>query len=384
MANVQMKTSCSTHVDPVSAAEEALGKLGQDPIKLALAFVPGCYEHAPYHDALRARLPKDTQLVSCSSGGGELTNAGYLENTLVVTALAGDLDVGVGYAKGISRDAVAAGASAIEAASRQLGVRVQDMDRRYGVIVIDDGIRMKKEELLIGIHERNQGLVSVGGGAGGYRFMQDPGFIGVNGETFMDGVVTIAFKTDAKWDALRSHWYKPTGKLIELTKVDVVNRRILEIDGKSAGQRLAELMDVPPEYLTMNRVDELLRWSLAMRVGREYFNRAIIKSAEDDSLQSVNMVQEGLELEIMRIGDMVEMTRNFFQNEIPERVPNPTGALLFDCGTRRMSGKIFGNLDQLSETLKLAPPCAGLTVEFETYCGFMINSTATSVIFGMS
>jgi hypothetical protein len=119
-----------------------------------------------------------------------------------------------------------------------------------------------------------------------------------------------------------------------------------------------------------------------MRVGREYFLRAIGKSFTDDTLESANMVQEDQELEVMRLGNVVESTRRFFTEELPRRVPNPSAALLFDCGARKLFASMSGKLDDLSGTFAHAPPCAGFTVQYETYCGFMVNSTLTSLVFG--
>jgi hypothetical protein len=105
---------------------------------------------------------------------------------------------------------------------------------------------------------------------------------------------------------------------------------------------------------------------------------------DDDTLDSANMVQEDLELEVMRAGNIVDHTRRFFAEEIPRRVANPTAALLFDCGARRLYAQLTGKVPELSRTFAEAPHTAGLTVQFETYCGFMVNSTLTALVFGSS
>lgn len=378
-----MSSATSTSKTAETAAEETLTQLGSFAPKIVLGFVPGPWDHRAYHAALRARLPKGVRLLTASTGG-ELTNAGLLEDTLVLAALGGDLDVAVGYGVGLSRDAAKAGSTAIEMAAQQLGTRVANLDRHYGVVVIEDGFKMKKEEMLLGVLEKNQGLVLVGGGASGYEFMKGTGYMGVDGEVFSDGVVTMLFRSTAPWAALRSHCYEPTGQRVRLTKVDIVARRILELDGKPAGARWAEIAGVPPDHLTIANPEQFFKWSLAMRVGREYFLRSIVKRMDDDTLDSANMVQEDLELDVMRAGDIVELTRKFFLDDIPRRVANPNAALLFDCGARKFYSHLVGKAPALSETLASAPPAAGFTVQYETYCGFMVNSTLTALVFGSS
>ncbi len=381
MANVTLESATSRSTDPNQAAEEALGALGSFVPKVVFGFIPGPFDQRAYHQALRARLPKDTRLIT-SSTGGELVRDGYLTEHLVLGALGGDLEIGIGFATGLSRDAASAGAMAIDKAARELGTTVAELDRRYGAVVIDDGYKMKKEELLLGVLEKNQGLVLVGGGASGYEFMRGAGVMGVDGETFTDGAVVMLFRTNVPWAAMRSHWYEPTGRTVRVTKVNAAERRILELDGEPAGLRWAEIAGVPPEHLSFAQPDQFLKWALAMKVGREYFLRSIAKSVENHTLESTNMIQEDQELEVMKMGDMVAATAKFFTEEVPRRVSRPTAALLFDCGARKLFAQMTGKLDDLGATLRLAPPAAGFTVQFETYCGFMINSTLTSLVFG--
>lgn len=383
MAKVTLETGRSASTDPAKAADEALAALGPVAPKVVFGFVPGPFDHVAYHRALRERLPRSVRLCT-SSTGGEIVREGYLTEHLVVGALGGDIEVGLGVATGLGRDAATAGAKAVEKAASELGSTVSGLDRRCGAIAIDDGFKMKKEEMLLGVLEKNQGLVLVGGGASGYEFMRGTGWVGLDGEVVSDGALLMVFRTSAPWAALRSHWYEPTGRTVRVTKVDVATRRILELDGKPAGSRWAEIADVPPEHLTIAQPDQFLRWALAMRVGREYFLRAISKSLTEDVLESTNMVQEDQELEVMRVGDIVASTRKFFEEELPRRIEKPSAALLFDCGARKLYAQMTGKLDELGATLASAPPCAGFTVQFETYCGFMINSTLTSLVFGES
>jgi hypothetical protein len=383
MPKVTLESGRSSATDPAKAAEEALASLGPVPPKVVFGFVPGPFDHGAFHKALRERLPKHVR-VCTSSTGGEIDRSGYLTHHLVVAALGGDIEIGAGIGTALARDAASAGSKAIERAASELGTTVGGLDRRCGAIVIDDGFKMKKEEMLLGVLEKNQGLVVVGGGASGYEFMRGEGSVGVDGEVVTDGVLIVTFRTPAPWAALRSHWYLPTGRSVRVTKVDVAARRILELDGKPAGARWAEVAGVPPEHLTLTKPDKFLEWALAMKVGREHFLRAIAKRLEDDTLESTNMVQDDQELEVMRAGDIVELTRRFFDDELPRRIERPSAALLFDCGARKLYAQMTGRLGELGAVLGGKVPSAGFTVQFETYCGFMINSTLTSLVFGES
>jgi len=57
---------------------------------------------------------------------------------------------------------------------------------------------------------------------------------------------------------------------------------------------------------------------------------------------------------------------------------------LFHCGGRKWYAEAIGRLGELGGSFKAAPPCIGLNVHFEIYCGFHINTTLTALAFGSS
>jgi hypothetical protein len=86
----------------------------------------------------------------------------------------------------------------------------------------------------------------------------------------------------------------------------------------------------------------------------------------------------------MQVTDIVESTRRFLELEVPARVPSPTAALFFHCTARKWYAEATGRLGDLGGVFRAAPPCIGLNAFFEIYCGFHINTTLTSLVFGTS
>jgi hypothetical protein len=379
-----MQTVRTTQSDPVAAAEDLVRQLEGSHPQLVTLFASRDRDQLALNRAVRERLPAGTRLVGATTAG-ELDNTGIHSGSVVLGALSGDFEVGLGLGTGLSIDAVGAGAAAIKRASEELGVRQADLDpRQYVGLVIDDGFRYKKEELLLGILEKNQTLVLVGGGAADHE--QDPAkqsaLLHVDGEVATDAVVVALFKTKAPWAALRSHWYLPTGERLTITRVDESATRALEIDGKPAAQRYADMLGVPVDELEFGKPRGFAIHPTALKVGREYFIRSPWKPLPDGSILFANLLEEGTELELMKIGDMADMTRGFFQEELPRRVPNPQAALLFHCSGRMWYAGATGTIPQLAETLRHAPAAAGMNVHFEIYSGFHINTTLTVLAFG--
>ncbi len=385
MAQVKMQTARTALKEPVEAVEDLMKQLGGFVPKLVMLFASRERDQSALNRALRERLPKDTRVVGATTAG-ELDNTGIYSGHVVIGALAGDFDVGVGLGTGLSTDAVSAGATAVRRACEQLGVRQADLDpRKYVGLVIDDGFRYKKEELLLGILEKNQTLVLVGGGASDDNrdISKQSAQLHVDGEVATDGVLVALFRTNAPFAALRSHWYLPTGERMTITKVDETHTRALEIDGKPAALRYADLLGCQPAELEFGTPKGFAVSPTALRVGREYFIRAPWKPIlEDNSILFANLLEEGSELELMKLGDMAGMTKSFFTEELPRRVKDPQAALLFHCGGRMWYASATGKIPELAQTLRSAPTAAGMNVHFEIYSGFHINTTLTVLAFG--
>jgi hypothetical protein len=380
-----MQTARSTLLEPVAVAEDLIKQLsGGETPKLVTLFASRNRDQLALNRAVRERLPPGTRLVGATTAG-ELDNRGIYSGSVVMGALSGDFEVGLGLGTGLSADAVGAGTLAMKRAAQELGVRQADLDaRRYVGLVIDDGFRYKKEELLLGLLENTPALMLVGGGAADSE--PDPerqsAQLHVDGEVSTDSVLVALFKTSAPWAALRSHWYQPLGERLTITRVDESATRALEIDGKPAARRYAEILGVQVEDLEFGKPRGFAAHPTALKVGREHFIRAPWKALPDGSILFANLLEEGSELELMKAGDLAGMTRAFFQEELPRRVLNPQATLLFHCSGRMWYAQATGTVDALADTLRHAPTAAGMNVHFELYSGFHINTTLTVLAFG--
>lgn len=386
MPSVNMLHARTLARSPALAADELCARLGTAVPKLVVMFASRDRDHVALNRALRERLPNGTRLIGATTGG-EIDRDGMHTGSVVISALNGDIEVGLGLGRDLTRNAPGAGETAIREAARQLGARPADLgSKKYVALVIDDGFRYRKEELLLGTMALNQALIAVGGGA--YDITHDAtqgsAILHVDGEVATDAVAVALFRTDAPWAALRSHWYVPTGQTVRITKIDETAKRALEIDGQPAARRYADLLGVGIDDLEFGKPRGFAVRPTALRVGREYFIRSPWKPLDDGSILFANMLEEGSELEIVQIVDIVESTRRFFESELPARVPSPRAALMFHCAGRKAYAESIGRLPELGGAFSAAPPCAGMTVLFEIYCGFTINTTLTTLAFGAS
>ncbi|HEU4412234.1 MAG TPA: FIST N-terminal domain-containing protein [Polyangiaceae bacterium] len=385
MAKVTLTTARTAEGEAAAAADELVGALGGARPELAMLFIGSRRDQGAIYRAVRERLPRATKVVAASSDTA-IDNAGFHENGVVLAALSGDLEVGVGLGRGLASDASGAGIAAVNQALAELGARPSDVDpRTYVAMVIDDGYRLKKEELLLGILTEAPALSLVGGGAGSHLPLGDPGVAGVvqaGGETLGDAALVVVVRTRAPWAVLRHHAYRPLGERLTITKVDPSCKLALEIDGQPAARAYAERLGVGVDELAFGLPRGFSDRPTAVRVGREYFMHAAIKPLPDDSILFCNLLREGTELELMQLVDMGEALAAFLRDELPSRVPSPQATLLFSCNARSWVARRQGMQAGLDRALSLAPPSAGMNAMFELYNGFQINSTITVLAFG--
>jgi hypothetical protein len=384
MAHLELTTARTAESDPVAAAEDLVRQLGAASPKLVTVFASRPRDQVALNRALRERLGPDVRLLGATSAR-EIDRDGMHDGTVVLGALQGEFEVGIGLGKDLSADAISAGSSAMKQACEQLGTRPQDLDtNRHVGIVIDDGFRYKKEELLLGALDKNQAIVLVGGGASDVE--QDPekqsSELHVDGEVATDAALVALIKTDAPFAAMRHHAYTPTGQTLTITKVSDDGNRALEIDGKPAAQHYADLLGVAVDDLEFGKPNGFGQRPLALKVGREYFLRSPWKPLEDGSILFANLLEEDSSYELMEIGDMPAMTREFVEKTIPEKVPNPSAVLYFHCSGRQWLADSIGASEQLADAFTHGPPAVGFNVFFESYCGFHINTTLTTLAFG--
>lgn len=229
MARVNMISARTSQANPEAAADELMLSLEGASPKLVSLFTDASLDHIALHRAMRARLPRGVRLMGAGTGA-PLDNQGFHPGSVVMAALSGDLEVGIGLGTDLAGDAAGAGAAAVSRALSELGVKGDTLDPKQHVgLIIEDGHKFKKEELLLGVLPEAPALTLVGGGAA-HTDMNGTGWVSLDGETTGNAVLVLVARTRAPWAALRHHSYKPTGERLTITKIDPTCQLALEID----------------------------------------------------------------------------------------------------------------------------------------------------------
>jgi hypothetical protein len=384
MSRVDLECAHAAGAEPETVAGELVAKLaGPEPV-LCFAFASPDRDHGALAKALRAALPPTSRLVYATSGA-PISSSGSMRDSVVLAALSGDLEVGLGLGSDLDGDPVGAGASAIRQAARELDLAPQELPTLSTVgVVIDDASRQRKDEFLLGILDANPALSLVGGGAGDGR---PPGpssraVVGIDGEIGAGAGLVALIRTGASWKTFRHHAYQPTGDTIKVTKVDDTYLRVREIGGMPAAQAYAERVGVAVQDLEFGKAGGFSKHPTAMRVGREYFLCAPWIPLPDGSILFAQRILPNTELEIMQQVDLVDALEQFVQTELPRELPDATCALYFNCYGRYQQARSLGIEEALEARYARGPRAAGMNAVFEIFKGFQVNSTLTALAFG--
>ena len=139
MPSVSLKSARTDEMDPVRAVQKLESQLEGGEPKLVTVYAPRSCDHVALNKAVRARFPK-ARLLGASTAG-EIDRDGIHQGSILLGALSGDFEVGIGVGRNLSTAAVHAGESAIVGAARELDVRddaAAERARARGVSVIQD------------------------------------------------------------------------------------------------------------------------------------------------------------------------------------------------------------------------------------------------------
>ena len=265
-------------------------------------------------------------------------------------------------------------AKAFKSFEKSLGEPMKTLDpEKYAGLLIFEGLCFCEEQ----INDRIGNLTNVPfvGGTAGYDFNFKYAPLFVNGKVYpKNAAVLVLMKPTNGYCVLKTQSFIISDKKLTPTKVDESRRMVIEFDGKPAAETFAELYGETVEYLAAN--------PLAHHVGvvldeKNYFVR-VPAAVDGTNLIFYCIVKEGLELSILKPGDIVEDTRAALQ-ECFKKCGKPSAVIDFNCSLRNA---VLAQRDQFQAYSELFGdvPAIGCATFGESYIGHM-NETSTMLVF---
>ncbi|MGN6466136.1 MAG: FIST N-terminal domain-containing protein [Rhizobiaceae bacterium] len=246
---------------------------------------------------------------------------------------------------------------------------------RFAMCLID-GMSFAEEAVTAAIHWALDDIPLVGGSAGDDLRWQNP-VLFHNGRVCSDSAVILLVATDLPFSIFKTDNFIPTDAKFVVTASDPDRRIVSELNARPAAIEYAEALGKDTGSLSQMTFASS---PVVVRVGGEYFCRAIRDAGGDGSLAFACAIDDGVVLTLAEARGMVESTRSAL-DELDRRLDGIDMVLGFDCCYRRIDAANRQIMRPMAELYRKYN-VVGFGTYGEQYQSMHLNQTLTGIAFG--
>lgn len=347
-------------------------------VALVMFFASVCYDFEELSRKIKDHFPS-SEVVGCSTSG-EISSHGFTKNGIVLTTM---IDNGT-KAKGVL---VRGGAKfpmidkdKILASMNECGIRAgKDMSHKDSFAITFINGLCNAEECMLSLLYAIVGDsdFQVLGGSAGDDLKFDTTYASLNGEVVTDGGVIVFVKTNKRFTIQKENIFKPSGRKVVFTGVDVENRKLISIDNKPATTAYANAVGIPEAKIS----DASLMNPLGRMFGENIFISSIAGVNSDKSLSMYCRCMPNTKVDIMELGDVKNIMEGTCES-IERIIPRPGFVFFINCILRTLA---FETNDQGSFLVDLYQKRFHKVAGFSSYGEQIgkVNSNQTLVVLAM-
>ena len=247
--------------------------------------------------------------------------------------------------------------------------------KRFAMCLID-GMSFAEEAVTAAIHWALDDIPLVGGSAGDDLRWQKP-MLFHNGAVRSDGAVILLVATDLPFNLFKTDNFIPTDAKFVVTASDADRRVVSELNARPAAVEYAEALGKDAGSLSQM---SFASSPVVVRVGGEYFCRAIRGAGADGSLAFACAIDDGVVLTLAEARGMVESTRSAL-DDLDRKLKGIDMVLGFDCCYRRVDAANRQIMRPMAELYRKYN-VVGFGTYGEQYQSMHLNQTLTGIAFG--
>lgn len=370
MARCAIVPRASTAARDPNAVETLARQLGPTPFSLIMLFA------SPAADLDRlpreaARVFEGIPVIGCTTAG-EISDAGYDEDTIVALALPSDyFRVDTITIPDLTRLDPPALAAALVRKRAAMVERYPELAYEFAMLLVD-GLSEKEDELTSALAAGLGATPMLGGSAGdGTRFAET--FVLDGHRLSRNAAVLALVRTECPVRVFNFDHLMPTERRMVVTDADPRRRIVRQINAEPAAREYARLVGKDPQQLSPFT---FAAHPVAVRMGTRHHVRAIRQVMENDDLAFFAAIDEGVVLTITEPTDMVDQLKHELARLcVPQR---PTAILAFDCILRRLEAEEKQFIGRVSELLRRYG-VVGFSTYGEQFGPMHVNQTMTGV-----
>lgn len=364
--------------DPRRAAVEIAIQVGGPGIEVALVFFSPEYDLSVLAPALVEAFG-DVPVIGCTTAG-EIGSTGYLSGGISGLGFpSADFTARVALVENLSGFEVSNGRAIVHdllgSAWHSWATRAAPGERSFAVLLVD-GTSTKEEMFVSAMHAELGDIPLVGGSAGdGLDFRRS--FVLRDGKLHTDAALALLLTTSRPFRVFQAQHFMPTQQKMVVTDADPTRRIVREINAEPAAQEYARLVGLQGTELTPSA---FANHPVVVRVGGNYYVRAIQKVNPDGSLTFYCAIDTGVVLTAARGVDLVENLAGLLEG-LHAEIGATDVILAFDCILRRLEIEQKQLTRPVSELLA-RNGVMGFSTYGEQYNGMHLSQTITGVAIG--
>lgn len=315
-------------------------------------------------------------LIGCTTAG-EISTFGYQKEGIVGASLSSkELKVHRHILSPLSEFSLSKAEKLASAIRNDLSfAKGFDKQKMFGFALID-GLSLLEEATIASLYACFEGIPIIGGSAGDDLELEKT-CIYDEGQFKTDAAVFSIFETSLPFLTFKTQHFHPTDMKIVITGAEPTRRTITEINGVPAAAEYARILGIELDQLNPTVFSEN---PLLLRIGGEWYVRAIQKLNTDKSLRMFSAIEEGL---VLTIGRGVGIIQNFTEqmNLIQRDISQNPFFIFCDCILRRLELESHGITDEMNRLLGDLD-AVGFSTYGEQFDAIHVNQTLTGVVIG--
>jgi hypothetical protein len=371
---VKVKRGTSLNQDARLAVRELAEQLDQPGLSAVFFFCSSLFDLPVLAEEIAGAFT--CPVVGCTSSG-EITPEGYTQHAITGASLSSaEFAMHPQLIQSLESFSIPEGRRLAEDVQRQLRlVSGLQPAHTFGLLLID-GMSMLEEQVAATLYNSFDQIPLIGGSAGDDLVFKST-YVYFNGAFHDHAAVFAVCETTLPFTVFKTQHFEPSGARMVITEADSPRRVVTEINGIPAAEEYArvvgmELDELTPTVFSANPV--------MLRIGGEYYVRAIQKVNPDHSMSFYCAIDNGL---VLTLGQGVDLVRNLDEqlSKLSAEVPNIQLIIGCDCILRRL--EIFDKQiqQQVQETLA-KHNFIGFSTYGEQYNAIHVNQTLTGVAIG--
>jgi hypothetical protein len=356
------------------AVSEFFNAVQQPDMEAVIFFCSSRYDLVILGRELAGRF--DCPLIGCTTAG-EISTFGYQKGGIVGASLSSkELRVHRHSLSPLSEFSLSKAEKLASAIRKDLSfAKGFEKQKMFGFALID-GLSLLEEATIASLYTCFEGIPIIGGSAGDDLELEKT-CIYDDGQFKTDAAVFSIFETTLPFLTFKTQHFHPTDLKIVITGAKPNRRIITEINGEPAATEYARVLGLELDQLNPTVFSEN---PLLLRIGGEWYVRAIQKLNADNSLRMFSAIEEGL---VLTIGRGVDIIRNFMDQLtlIEKNISQNPFLILCDCILRRLELESHGITDEIDRLLKDCN-AIGFSTYGEQFDSVHVNQTLTGVVIG--